>query len=325
MKAAVYHRFGGPEVVTIEEVPTPVPGENDVLVRVHATTVSIADHRARAKDLPPGLGLLGSIIFGTFRPKVPVLGMDYAGVIETVGSAVTTFAPGDRVYGLRGAKFGGHAQYVVALAAGSIVPAPQGWTHEDAVALLFGGSTALAFLDGVGGGVGDGDAVLINGASGATGSMAVQIAASRGAIVTGVSSAVNHPLVSSLGAHHVIDYATQDFAAVDAAYDVVMDCVGNAPFARANRSLKPGGTFLPVISDLRGMLRNKGQAKRNGKKAISSSPTITPGLLNELTRLAEIGAIRPVIDSTVDLDDIVAAHTKVDTGRKRGAVVVRIE
>jgi NADPH:quinone reductase-like Zn-dependent oxidoreductase len=320
MKAATYHRFGEPDVVAIDDVVQPTPKADQVLVRVYASTVSIADHRARAKALPPGMGAFGHVVFGLSRPKNPVLGMDYAGIVDAVGADVTRFSVGDHVYGMRGTRYGAHAEYLVAKAEGTIALQPQGWTHEDSVALLFGGTTAIAFLRGVN----TGDAVLINGATAATGSMAVQIAASRGAIVTGVSSAANHPLVLSLGAQRAIDYATTDFASEGNRYDAIMDCVGNAPFDRILGSLAPGGAFLPVITSLAGMVRDGSKAKRAGVTVLPSNQAVHTEDVIELTRLAEAGSIRPVIDSTFDLDDIVDAHRRVDTGRKRGAVVVRI-
>jgi NADPH:quinone reductase-like Zn-dependent oxidoreductase len=320
MKAAVHRRFGAPEVVTVDEIPMPVPRADQVLVRVHASTVSIADHRARAKDLPRGLGALGAVMFGVIRPTKPVLGMDFAGEIAQLGSAVTNFAVGDHVFGMSGSSFGGHAEYLVVKATGAIARAPKNLTLTEAAALPFGGTTALAFMRGVR----SGDRMLVNGASSATGVMAVQIAAARGAHVTGVSSAGNHALVTSLGAERVIDYATDDFSDADSTYDVVMDCVGNAPFRRIDRCLKPGGAYLPVVSDLPGMLFDAGRARRAGKTSVPSMLTITAADLEELALLAETGAVRPVIDSTVDLDGIVAGHRRVETHRKRGAVVVQI-
>ncbi len=319
MKAAIYRRFGEPDVVTIENVARPTPKADQVLVRVHASTVSIADHRARAKDLPPGMAALGSIVFGLVRPKRRILGMDYAGVVEAVGDKVSRFQVGDHVYGMRGSRFGAHAEYLVTREV-AMATQPAGWSHDDAVALLFGGTTALFFLRDVK----QGDTVLINGASGATGSMAVQIAASRGATVTGVASAANHPLVTSLGASRVIDYTTTDFAAEGLFYNAIMECVGNAPFDRVVGLLAPGGSYLPVITDLNGMLRSRGQARRTGMTVLPSSQSVSSATVQELTRLAEAGAIRPVIDSTFDLDEIVEAHRRVDSGRKRGAVVVRV-
>jgi NADPH:quinone reductase-like Zn-dependent oxidoreductase len=320
MKAAVHRRFGAPEVVTVDEIPTPVPRADQVLVRVHASTVSIGDHRARTKDLPRGLGALGAVMFGVIRPKKPVLGMDFAGEIVQLGSAVTHFAVGDHVFGMSGSSFGGHAEYLVVTATGAIAKAPKNLTLTEAAALPFGGTTALAFMRGVRSGA----RMLVNGASSATGVMAVQIAAARGAHVTGVSSAGNHALVTSLGAERVIDYATDDFSDADSTYDVVMDCVGNAPFRRIDRCLKPGGAYLPVVSDLPGMLFDAGRARRAGKTSVPSMLTITAADLEELALLAETGAVRPVIDSTVDLDGIVAGHRRVETHRKRGAVVVQI-
>jgi NADPH:quinone reductase-like Zn-dependent oxidoreductase len=322
MRAAVYRRFGGPEVVHVEELPTPTPGPDDVLIRVHASTVSVADYRARSRDLPKGLWFFGPLTFGAFRPRIRVLGMDAAGVVESVGANVTRFAPGDEVVAMLGSAFGGHAEYARIAQASGIARKPANRGFEDAVSLIFGGHTAAAFLDR--GNVGPGDEILVNGASGAVGSAAVQLAQHRGATVTAVCSAANAELVRSLGADRVIDYAEIDFAAEGLTYDAIVECVGNAPFERVESSIKPGGAYLPVISDLRGMLRARGNARRTGKMVPSSSVPSSPELLAEVVALAEQGGLRPVIDSTYELDDVAEAHRRVATGHKRGSVVLRI-
>ncbi len=299
---------------------TPAPDE--VLIRLHASTVSIADHRIRAKDLPKGLGLLAVVALGVFRPRHPILGMDGAGVIEAVGAEVTAFAPGERVMVLRGGRFGCHADYVTARAEGALARMPEGMSFEEAAALIFGGHTALSFFDRVT--LGPGVEVLVNGASGAVGTAAVQLAAHAGARVTAVCSGGNAELVRSLGADRVIDYAAEDFAAGDDRYDVIVECVGNAPFTRSGRVMKPGGTLLLVIADLRGMLTEGIQSRRSGMLITHTGSAFGAPVMRELAALAEAGAIRPVIDRTYDLADIVEAHRYVDTGRKRGNVVVRI-
>ena len=322
MRAAVARRFGPPEVVEIERIPVPMPAADEVLVRVHATTVSIADHRLRAKDLPKGLGHFGLIALGVFRPRKKVLGMEGSGVVERIGADVTSFAVGDEVIVMNGSRFGCHAEYVTVRAAGSIARKPRGMSHTDAAALVFGGFTAVSFLRRVQ--LRPGSSVLVNGASGAVGTAAVQLAAHAGARVTAVTSARNAELVRSLGADRVIDYAREDFASGDDRYDVIVECVGNAPFARVRGILRPGGALLLVISDLRGMLGARGQSRRSGLLVTQEGSGSGASVMQELVGLAEEGALRPVIDRTYDLDDIVEAHRYVDTGRKRGSVVVRI-
>ncbi len=322
MTAAVYRRFGPPEVVRLEQRPVPVPQPGEVLVRVHASTVSVADHRARTRDVPRGLDLIAAAGIGLFRPKHHVLGMDAAGVVEAVGAGVTGFTAGDRVIAMMGAGFGGHAEYVCVPADGAITRAPADLTHEEAVTLVFGGITAQGFLSQVS--IGPGTTVLVNGASGAVGTAVIQLARRLGAQVTAVTSGPNAELVTSLGADRVIDYTRQDFTANGARYDVIVDGVGNAAFEKVEASINPGGALLLVICDLRGMLRSRGQTRRSGK--LVTWDVGRPGApeLAQLVSLAESGRYRPVVDRAYDLADVVEAHRYVDTGRKRGNVVLRI-
>lgn len=322
MRAAVNRRFGGPEVVAIEDVPRPVPKAGEVLIRVAASTVSVADHRLRAKDLPRGLGLLAAPVVGIFAPRRQILGMDFAGTIEAVGEGVTAFKPGDEVVGLTGDAFGGHAEYVALPATAAMVAKPHGMSFEDAVALVFGGHTVSECLRRCP--IRPGDEVLVNGASGAVGAAAVQAAKAAGAVVTAACSAGNAQLVRSLGADHVIDYAREDFAAAAKQYDVIFECAGNAPFARVDKVLKPGGALLLVVSDLMGMLSAGWQSRRSGKRVIPISFKPRQEDVQFAFDLAAAGKMWPVIDRTCTLDEIVEAHRYVDTGRKRGAVVVRI-
>ncbi|WP_417308182.1 NAD(P)-dependent alcohol dehydrogenase [Devosia sp.] len=323
MRAAVYERFGGPEVVSVKEVATPEPGGGEVRVRVMATTVSAADHRMRAKDLPRGLGLLASFVMGGKAPRKPILGMDFAGVIDKLGDGVSGWSVGQRVAGLTAAAFGGHGEYVCLKADGPMVPLPDTISFTDGVSVVFGGHTVSACLKAVT--ITPGDKVLVNGAAGAVGTMAVQIAAQMGAEVTAVTSARNSELARDLGASQVIDYAVTDFAGGEAVYDVIFECVGNAPYSRVKRVLKPGGTLLLVIADLPQMLSASWQGASSGHKVkvISGAPGAADVAL-EIDLLAQ-GKIRPVIDTVLPLDEIGAAHRLVDTGRKRGAVVVTLD
>ncbi|WP_198165706.1 NAD(P)-dependent alcohol dehydrogenase [Agromyces laixinhei] len=322
MTAAVYRRFGAPEEVHLDQRAIPAPKPGEVLIRVHASTVSIADHRARARDIPAGLGLLAAAGLGLFRPSRPILGMDAAGVIEAVGAGVTAFAPGDRVIAMMSGDFGAHAEYVCVRADGAITRAPTTMTFEEAVTLVFGGITAEGFFRKVA--IGPGTTVVVNGASGAVGTAAVQLAKHRGAHVTAVTSGKNTELVTSLGADRVIDYTRQDFTAGDDTYDVIVDCVGNAPFGRVEASINPGGALLLVICDLRSMLRSRGQSRRSGKLVTWDVGKPGADELAHIVSLAESGRYRPVIDRAYDLTDIVDAHRYVDTGRKRGNVVLRV-
>lgn len=322
MRAAVARRFGPPEVVEIERIAVPIPGAGEVLVRVHATTVSIADHRLRAKDLPRGLGYFGLVALGVFRPRKKVLGMEASGVIERVGPGVTQFAVGDEVMVMNGSRFGCHAEYVTARADRGVVRKPDGMSHTDAAALIFGGFTAVSFLARVT--LGPDSTVLVNGASGAVGTAVVQLAAHAGAHVTAVTSGRNAELVRSLGAERVIDYTTEEFASAPERYDVIVECVGNAPFARVRGILRPGGALLLVIADLHGMLAAGGQSRRTGMLITKDGAGTAASVMRDLGALAAEGAIRPVVDRTYAFDDIVEAHRYVDTGRKRGSVVIEM-
>lgn len=322
MKAAVYRRFGAPEMVRIEEIPIPAPRHDEVLVKVHASTLSAADHRARSRNVPDGLGMLAAFGLGVFRPRKRVLGMDVAGVVEAVGASVSAFAPGDEVIAMLGARFGGHAEYVCVPQTGAITAKPRNLSFEEAVTLVFGGITARGFLNRAA--IKPGDTVLVNGASGAVGTAAVQLARQLGAQVTGVCSGANRELVAALGADRVIDYTAADFTAEGTTWDVIVDCVDNAPFERVGASLNPGGALLLVIADLRGILLAARHSRKSGKLVTAGNVDYKAEDLAFLVDLAESDQFRPVIDRTYDLSDIVDAHRYVDTGRKKGNVVVRV-
>ena len=248
--------------------------------------------------------------------------MDLAGVVEAVGEAVQKFKPGDEVIALCGPKFGGHAEYRCLPESSAITIKPRNMNFEDAVTLVFGGQTALRFLNRAK--LKPGDAVLVNGASGAVGTAAVQIAKHFGAVVTGVCSGGNKELVRSLGADHVIDYAREDFARDGKTYDVIVECVGNAPFERVEGSIKPGGALLLVIADFKGMLGASRNSRKSGKLVTWSDSAPTAEELATLVKLAEAGAFRAVADRTYAFDEIVEAHRYVDSGRKKCSVVVRV-
>lgn len=322
MKAAVYERFGGPDVVRVTRVDVPPVGPGEVLIRIAASTVSAADRRMRARDLPKGLSWLAWPVVGLFRPRRSILGMDFSGTIQAVGTDVTRFSPRDEVVGLTGAAFGGHAEFVVLPETAAMARKPATLCHEDAVALVFGGHTLSECVRLCP--IRPGDNVLVNGASGAVGSAAVQVAKHFGANVTAVTSSGNAALVRALGADSVIDYGSEDFAVGDARYDVIFDCVGNASFDRVERALKPGGALLLVVADLKGLLGAKANGRRSSKRVIPINFTPAAGDVEFATGLYLEGATRPVVDRAYDLDHIVEAHRYVDTGRKRGAVVITV-
>ena len=321
MKAAVCERYGPPEVVQIREVPKPVPADGEVLVRAFATTVNSGDTRVRALRVPRGLRLLMRLKLGFTKPKQSIFGFELAGQVEAVGGAVTCFEVGDRVILSRGFDFGCHAEYVTVADSGAIAKIPENLSYQDAVAVCFGGTTALTFFRL--GKLAAGESVLINGASGAVGVMAVQLAKHVGAEVTGVCSSANADLVRGLGADHVIDYKTEDFTRNAQRYDVIMDNHGNAPYARVKGSLNPGGRFLMVIGNLWQMLAGSWQKATIGASTKDSS--MNGDGYRTLMSLAEQGVLKPVIDSVLPFAQIVEAHRRVDGGHKVGSIVLTFE
>jgi NADPH:quinone reductase-like Zn-dependent oxidoreductase len=319
MKAAVYRRYGPPDVVRIEELPRPDPKANELLVKVRATTVSAGDARLRSAHVPPGFGVLMRLAFGIFGPRKPILGWEFAGDVAAVGPSVSRFATGDRVFGVR---MGSHAEFVLATETGT-APLPRTLTYEDAASLVFGGMTSLFYLRDKAR-IQLGERVLINGASGAVGTAAVQLAKHFGATVTGVCSAANAKLVTSLGAARVIDYATDDFSEAGDTYDIILDAVGNCPFSRCERALAPGGRLLLVVASLGEMLGGMLRPSRAGRKVLTGVGAPRVEDLMILAELAVSGAFKPVIDRTYALARIADAHAYVDTGHKKGNVVLTV-
>ncbi len=321
MRAAVVRRFGGPEVVRIESVPRPAARRGELVLRVHASTVSAADHRMRARDLPTGMWFMAPIALGVFRPRVRVLGMDAAGVVDEVGPGVDGFRVGDRVVARLASAFGGHAEYARVRVGIGVARIPEGMSFVDAAAVPFGGLTALHFLREAG--VTEGSDVLVNGASGAVGTAAVQLAKALGARVTAVCGD-GADLVRDLGADAVIDYRTEDLASGTAAYDVVVDCVGTAPVARVEHLVRPGGAFSLVAVDAAGLLGAGRARRRTGKRVVVGNIRVDDDDLASLLRLVEEGRLRPVVDRTYPFDDAAAAHAYVDTWHKKGSIVLEI-
>ncbi len=318
MKAATYSRYGGPEVVSITEQPRPEPKENEVLIRVHASTVSAGDWRMRSLEVPRGLGLAIRAFAGWTRPRRAVLGGDAAGIIVDMGAKVTGWSIGDAVVAYPGAAMGGHADYLTMPADGVMTQKPSGLSFAEAAAIAFGGLTALEFLRDKGA-LQVGEKVLINGASGAVGSAAVQLARHFGADVTGVCSAANAALVRDRGAHRVVDYRAQDIARLTERFDVILDTTGTAPWKRVRHLLTPRGRLLVVTGGLPDMLKMATNRRIIGGVANGSAEG-----LRALMALAEEGAFFPLIDRIYPFDHIRRAHAHVDTGRKKGAVVLSL-
>jgi NADPH:quinone reductase-like Zn-dependent oxidoreductase len=323
MKAIIYKQYGGPRVVSVAEVPKPTPRDNEVLIRIHATTVTTGDWRARSLHMPPGFAIMGRLVFGLFGPRQPILGTELSGVIEAVGKTVTRFKPGDAVIAFPGGKFGGHAEYRTMPEDGLIVQKPANLSFEEAAAMSFGGTTALPLLGKAG--IKAGDRVLVVGASGGVGSAAVQIAKHFGAAVTGVTSTTNVELVRSIGADRVIDYTKEDFATRGETYDIIFDTTGTAPYARVAGALKAGGRLVIVLGTFATMLGIGRPPKASGKRVISEVVSITPEHMQTLAAMAAAGDLRPVIDRVYPLEHAAEAHAYVDTGRKRGSVVLVVK
>lgn len=323
MQAAVVLRYGAPEVVTVREVARPTPGPHDLLIRVKATTVSSGDARVRAARVPSGMGPLLRLGVGWSGPRQPVLGTECAGVVEAVGSAVTRFRVGDAVIAFPGASMGAHAGFLRVREDGLVAPKPARCSWEEAAALLFGGTTALHYLQREAK-VKAGERVLILGASGAVGVAAVQLARHAGAEVTAVCSAANAALVKELGASRVIDYHAEDFTRGDAQWDVVMDCVGATDYARCRRVLAPGGRLLRVVCGLGGLVAAPFQGRLSGHRVIASVAVVRPEDVRALAALAEDGAYRAVVDAVLPLARAAEAHARVDGGHKRGSLVLTV-
>jgi len=274
--------------------------------------------------VPAGFGLLTRLMFGFFRPRKSILGNVLAGTVEAVGREVANFQIGDAVFAMDSNGMGAYAEYKVMPADGAIARKPEQLSFEEAAALPFGGTTALTFLRDMGK-LQAGEKVLINGASGAVGTAAVQLAKHFGAEVTAISSAANHELVRSLGADRVIDYKKEDFTQNGVAYDLIMDTVGNVPWSRAKGSLKPGGRLLAVAGSLPDMLRMPWVALTSDKKLLAGVATESAEDLQLLVELIEAGAYRPVVDRRYPLEETAEAHRYVDGGHKRGNVVIAVE
>lgn len=323
MKAVVYEQYGSPDVLRFTEVATPVPSRDEVLIRIHATTVSSADWRVRSLDVPAGFGLLSRLALGIKGPRKAILGTELSGVVTAVGSDVTKFKTGDAVFAYPGVGMGCHAEYRCMSQDAALALKPANLGHAEAATLSFGGTTALHFFRKAR--LTAGKHVLVNGASGAVGTAAIQLAKHFGAEVTAVCSGRNGALVLSLGADHVIDYTKEDFTRNGRTYDVIIDTAGTAPFARSQTSLRDDGQLLVVLGGLRDLLSIPWVALTNSRKVVGGTATGSAEDLQFLATLAERGELKPVIDRTYRFDEIVEAHRYVDTGRKTGSVVITLE
>jgi NADPH:quinone reductase-like Zn-dependent oxidoreductase len=306
MKAVVYTKYGPPDVLHLTDLAKPVPRNNEVLIKVHATTVTVGDTRMRSFTVPRGLWLPSRIYLGVLKPKRSILGMELAGEVEAAGKDVTRFRPGDAVFASTfEVGFGGYAEYKCLPEDGLLAIKPANLTFGEAAAAVGGGMTALRCLEQ--GRIQPGQTVLVYGASGAVGTNAVQIASRHlGAEVTGVCSTANLDLVRSLGAVRVIDYTRDDFTRDGPIYDVVFDAVAKVAPSHAKKALKTTGVYLNV------------------HKHSDAPAKVRSAALLAVKELIEAGKLRPVIDRVYPLEQIVEAHRYVDQGHKRGNVVITV-
>ncbi len=319
MKAAVYSRYGPPEVVTLVEIAEPVPKADEVLIKVHATTVNRTDCGFRSAEY-----FVSRFFSGLFRPRCKILGNEFAGEIVAVGEKVTLFTPGDRVFGYNDATFGAHAGYMTLPETGALATLPVHYTYEMAAPLTEGSHYALCDLRAAR--IKAGQQVLVYGATGAIGTAAVQLAHYFGAIVTAVVNTKNTTLAKSLGAAVVIDYSQQDFTQTGQTFDIIFDAVGKSSFGQCKPLLKPAGIYMSTElgKNTENIFLALGTAFSSGKKVLFPIPVIKKEDVLFLKELAESGHFKPVIDRRYPFEAIIEAYRYVETGQKTGNVVITV-
>ena len=319
MKAVVYTKYGPPEVLQLKEIEKPTPKQNEVLIKIYATTVTSGDARLRRAD-----PFLVRLYFGLTKPKKPILGVDVAGVIDSVGNDVKLFKEGDKVFGSTfDFGLGAHAEYKCLPENAVLATKPENLSYEESAAVFFGGHTSLHYLKK--GNIKRGQKVLIYGASGALGTYAVQLAKYFGAEVTGVCSSTNLELTKSLGAEKVIDYKKEDFTKGGKTYDIIFDTVGKSPFTGSVKSLKKNGFYLRAVHmSPSAIVQGLWTSMITSKKVIGGVAVERKEDLIFLKQLVEAGKIKPVIDRRYPLEQIAEAHRYVDKGHKKGNVVITV-
>lgn len=324
MKAVICTKYGAPEVLQFREVEKPVPKDNEVLIKIHATTVTVADYRIRSFTVPPSFWLPARIALGITKPRKPILGVELAGEIESVGKDVTLFRKGDPVFAATLKDFGAYAEYKCLPENGAICLKPSGLTFEEAAAIPIGARTALHFLKK--GDIQRGQKILIYGASGSVGTYAVQLARHFGAEVTGVSSRLNLELVKAQGADKVIAYDDEDFLKKLELYDIIFMAVDKWPFQACKKFLKNGGTYMNITEPLKSpsMLWSSITSKKKIRIIVGEDPAENAEGMRQLKELAETGTIKPVMDRSYPLEKIVEAHHYVGQGHKKGNVAITV-
>ena len=330
MKAIVYTEYGSPDVFQLEDVEMPTPKDNEVLVRIHATTVNFGDLLARRFGntspsefhMPFLFWLLGRVSFGLKKPRRTILGNEFAGEVEATGIDVKRFTKGDQVFGYCSQTMGAYAEYLRLPETGVLAIKPANMTYEEAAVIPYGGIMALNLLKQAN--LQPGQSVLINGASGGIGSAAVQLARHLGANVTGVCATPRLDFVRSLGANEVIDYAREDFTRSSETYDVVFDILGKSSFSRAKGVLKPNGRYVLVSFKMKQLLQLLWTSLTGGKRVVCALMPEKAEDLILIKELAEAGKIRAIIDKRFPLEQVAEAHRYVEAGHKRGNVVITV-
>jgi NADPH:quinone reductase-like Zn-dependent oxidoreductase len=326
LKAILHTQYGSPDLLQFKEVEKPTPKDKEVLIKIHATTVSTGDCNMRnftfvTKSMRP----MAKVMFGIGKPwKARILGTEMAGEVEATGKDVKRFKTGDRIVASTGMAGGGHAQYACVPEKGALAIKPDSLSWEQAVAIPFGANTALYFLRDLGK-IHSGQELLIIGASGSIGSAGVQLAKQLGATVTAVCSGANVEMVKSLGADKVIDYTKEDFTTNGKTYDLIFDIVGATTFDRCQDSLRPQGVFLQNIMGFADMMRILWTSKAAGKKLKGGVAMENQERLNFIVDLAAAGKLKPVIDRSYPLEQIAEAFKYVEQGHKKGNVVITVK
>ena len=319
MKAAIYIQYGGPEVVSIGNLPKPVAGDDEMIIRVYTTTVNRTDAGFRS-----AVYFISRFWSGLFQPKNPVLGCEFAGIVESVGHRTTEFMPGERVFGYNDDRFGGHAEYVVVKSGDAVVKIPEGISFETAAAASEGGHYALGNIRAAG--IKNGDNVLVYGATGAIGSAAVQLLKYFGAKVTAVCSTPHVERIKNLGADEVIDYLTSDFTQTNQRYQLIFDAVGKSSFGRCKSLLVKNGVYISTELGKNGenVWRAIWGKITGGRRILFPVPVTSKADIQFLAERLTDGSFRPLVDRIYPLDEIREAHRYVDTGQKIGNVVIRV-
>ncbi|NQT60943.1 MAG: NAD(P)-dependent alcohol dehydrogenase [Bacteroidetes bacterium] len=325
MKAIIWTKYGPPDVLQLKEIEKPTPKDNEILVRIYATTVTAGDCELRSLKLPIYIRLPIRIWLGFRKPRRTIIpGTELAGEIEAVGKDVTLYKVGDQVFGSAGLGFGANAEYKCLSEEGAVAIIPVNMTYEEAAAVPFGGRDALHFLRM--GNIQSGQKILINGAGGSIGTFAVQLARNFGAEVSAVDSTEKLDMLRSIGADHVIDYTREDYTKNGKTYDIIFDVVGRgkSSFSRSIRSLKQNGRYLLANPGFSQLIRRPWASMLSGKKVITQAASGKTEDLIFLKELVETGKIKSVIDKRYSLEQIPEAHRYVETGHKKGNVVITI-